>query len=293
MKVLLTGAGGQLGREIQIACPEGVQLLAITRAELDISQQDTVLDFVEEHRPDVIINAAAYTAVDGAESKPDLAVDINAEGPGFLARAAERLDARLLHVSTDFVFDGESAQPYRPNDETRPLGAYGHSKLAGECRVREILPTRSVVLRTAWVYSRFGGNFVKTMLKLMAERDQLRVVDDQIGAPTWARGLAQVLWSLTEHPEAHGIYHWTDGGRCSWYDFASAIQAQALELGLLQNSISIEPIPSSEYPTPATRPAFSVLDLSKTEALLQRESVPWQQQLRDMLEDLKNNPGED
>lgn len=293
MKVLLTGAGGQLGRELQQTCPEGVELIPFTRGKLDISDQAAVLECVEAHRPEIIINAAAYTAVDGAESKPDLAVAINAEGPGHLARAAERFDARLLHVSTDFVFDGQSTEPYRPTDETRPLGAYGHSKRAGECRVQEILPTRSLVLRTAWVYSRFGGNFVKTMLKLMAERDQLRVVEDQVGAPTWARGLAQALWGLADHPDAHGIYHWTDGGRCSWHEFACAIQARALELGLLDSAIPIEPIPTSEYPTPATRPAFSVLDLGKTESLLQREATPWEAQLQAMLEDLKNNPGED
>lgn len=293
MRVLVTGAGGQLGRELQLNCPDSVELQALTRSELDISDQAAVLSLVGDCRPDVIINAAAYTAVDGAESKPDLAVSINAEGPGHLARAAERHDARLLHVSTDFVFDGAGSEPYLPRDETRPLGVYGHSKLAGECRVREILPTRSLVLRTAWVYSRFGGNFVKTMLKLMAERDQLSVVEDQIGAPTWARGLAQTLWALCEHPDAHGIYHWTDAGRCSWHAFALEIQSQALELGLLESAIPIEAIPSSEYPTPATRPAFSVLDLSATEALLGRPSLPWQQQLQAMLEDYQQNLGED
>ncbi len=293
MKVLVTGADGQLGSELRLTRPDGVELLAANRSELDISQQDEVLSFVEQCRPDAIINAAAYTAVDGAESKPDLAVDINAEGPGYLARAAELAGARLLHVSTDFVFDGEAAEPYSPRAETRPLGVYGHSKLAGECRVQEILPLGSLVLRTAWVYSRFGGNFVKTMLKLMAERDQLRVVDDQVGAPTWARGLAQALWSLLEHPDAHGIYHWTDAGRCSWHEFACEIQSRALALGLLEREIPIEAIPTSEYPTPAQRPAFSVLDLSDTEGLLGREATPWQAQLAGMLEDLKNHPDED
>lgn len=290
MKTLILGAGGQLGRELQLSCPSGVDMLAVTRAELDIRAQDQVMAFVAESRPETIINAAAYTAVDGAESKPDVAVEINAEGPGFLARAAERCGARLLQVSTDFVFDGEASEPYRPRADTRPLGVYGHSKLAGECRVREILPRRSVVLRTAWVYSRFGQNFVKTMLRLMAERDSLRVVDDQVGAPTWAAGLAQTLWDLLDHPQAHGIYHWTDGGRCSWHAFACEIQARALALGLLEREIDIEPIPTSEYPTPARRPAFSVLDLTTTETLLGRQATPWQEQLQAMLEDLKANP---
>lgn len=290
MKTLILGAGGQLGRELQLSCPSGVDMVAASRAELDIRAQDQVMAFVADRRPEVIINAAAYTAVDGAESKPDVAVEINAEGPGFLARAAERCGARLLQVSTDFVFDGEASEPYRPREDTRPLGVYGHSKLAGECRVREILPRRSVVLRTAWVYSRFGQNFVKTMLRLMAERDSLRVVDDQVGAPTWAAGLADTLWDLLDHPQTHGIFHWTDGGRCSWHAFACEIQARALALGLLEREIDIEPIPTSEYPTPARRPAFSVLDLTSTETLLGRQATPWQEQLQAMLEDLKANP---
>ncbi|MDJ0879104.1 MAG: dTDP-4-dehydrorhamnose reductase [Halieaceae bacterium] len=293
MKTLILGAGGQLGRELQLSCPAGIDMVAATRGELDISRQEAVLAYVADCQPDVIINAAAYTAVDGAESKPDLALEINAEGPGYLALAAARCGARLLHVSTDFVFDGSATEPYDPRSETRPLGAYGHSKLAGECRVREILPTQSLVLRTAWVYSRFGQNFVNTMLRLMAERDRLRVVDDQVGAPTWAAGLAKVLWSLLEHPEASGIYHWTDAGRCSWYAFACEIQARALALGLLDSEIPIEPIPTSEYPTPAERPAFSVLDLGATEALLGRQSTSWQDQLQAMLEDLKAHPDEE
>ncbi len=293
MKTLILGAGGQLGRELLLSCPGSVDMVAATRAELDISDQASVLAFVADCRPEVIINAAAYTAVDGAESKPDLAVEINAEGPGFLARAAERCGARLLHVSTDFVFDGQATSPYSPRAETRPLGVYGHSKLAGECRVREILPTQSLVLRTAWVYSRFGQNFVKTMLRLMAERDSLRVVNDQVGAPTWARGLATTLWALLEHPDVHGIYHWTDAGQCSWHDFAAEIQARAFALGLLEREIEIEAILSSEYPTPAQRPAYSVLDISATEALLAHPAHPWQDQLQAMLEDLKDHPGED
>lgn len=287
MRCLIPGAGGQVGQELQRVCPPGFELIAASRNELDVSDASAVLQFVTDCKPDVIINAAAYTAVDGAEAKPDLAVEINAEGPGFLARAAERNSARLIHVSTDFVFDGRSEEPYTPRAETRPLSVYGHSKLAGECRVREILPLGSVIVRTAWVYSRFGNNFVKTMLRLMAERDGLRVVDDQVGAPTWARGLAEVLWAFAERPEVHGIYHWTDAGRCSWHEFACEIQTRAIALGLLDREIGIEPIPTSEYPTPAQRPAFSVLDLSTTESLLQRRAEPWQTRLQSMLNELK------
>jgi dTDP-4-dehydrorhamnose reductase len=285
------GAQGQLGQELRLSCPASISLEATTREQLDIRQSAAVLAHVTESRPDVIINAAAYTAVDGAESKPDLAVEINAEGPGYLARAAERSGARLIHVSTDFVFDGAACEPYRPQQDPRPLGVYGHSKLAGERRVQEILPLHSVILRTAWVYSRFGSNFVKTMLRLMAERDGLSVVDDQVGAPTWARGLAGAIWALLDHPSAHGVYHWTDAGQCSWYEFACAIQTGAMSLGLLDRAIPLEAIPTSEYPTPATRPAYSVLDCAGTEKLLSVRREPWQAQLTAMLEDLVQHGG--
>lgn len=286
MKVLVVGARGQLGRELQQTCPPGTEIIASGRDQLDIRKSETVLSYITEHAPDVVVNAAAYTAVDGAESKPDLAVEVNAEAPGYIAKAAQHIGARLIQVSTDFVFDGGATAPYGPRQEPRPLGAYGHSKLAGERRVQEILPVSSVVLRTAWVYSRFGNNFVKTMLKLMGERDSLRVVDDQIGAPTWARGLAQTIWAFLPRAEAHGVYHWTDAGQCSWHEFALAIQTRALAIGLLDRAIPIEAIPTSEYPTPATRPAFSVLDCSSTEALLGIERDAWKDQLDAMLQDV-------
>ncbi len=286
MKVLLTGAEGQLGRELQLSCPPQIELLTRSRAELDIRDAGDVMTQVLASGADVIINAAAYTAVDGAESKPDLAVAINAEAPGYLARAAQHSNARLLHVSTDFVFDGAASSPYRPQQEPRPLGVYGHSKLAGERRVQEILPMRSLIVRTAWVYSRFGSNFVKTMLRLMAERDGLSVVADQRGAPTWARSLAVALWGLLPHTEAHGVCHWTDAGECSWHEFALTIQQRALALGLLKSAIPIEAIPTSEYPTPATRPAYSVLDITATERLLGTPALAWQDQLEAMLADL-------
>ena len=287
MRVLIVGARGQLGQELQKTAPAGVELLLVGRAELDISRQQAVLDCVLQLKPQLIINAAAYTAVDGAETKPDLAVQVNAEGPGYLAIAAQQIDARLLHVSTDFVFDGTSTAPYTTRQEPRPLGIYGHSKLAGERRVMEILPLQSLVLRSAWVYSSFGANFVKTMLRLMTERDELAVVGDQVGTPTWARGLAQVLWSFVDHPDAHGIYHWTDGGGCSWHEFAEAILKEARELGLVEKEVAVEAIATDEYSTAAQRPAYSVLDCSATTALLGTSQLPWQTQLHSMLTELK------
>ena len=287
MKTLVVGAGGQLGQELLRTAPAQVEVIALDHESLDIVAQDVVLELVAELKPDLIINAAAYTAVDGAETKPDLAVSVNAEGPGHLARAAERVGARLLHVSTDFVFDGQAQQPYSPRHEPRPLGVYGHSKLAGERRVQEILPLQSVVLRTAWVYSSHGANFVTTMLRLMNERDELRVVADQVGTPTWTYSLAQALWAFLDQPAAHGIFHWTDAGSCSWYDFACAIYSEGRALGLIDRELTIEAIPTSEYPTPAQRPAYSVLDCASTLELLGQEATDWRLQLRKMLQELQ------
>jgi len=289
MKVLVLGANGQLGHELQRTVPAGVELVALDRSQLDIGNKEGVLSRVAEIAPALIVNAAAYTAVDGAETKPDLAVHINAEGPGYLARSAERIGARLVHISTDFVFDGTADSPYSPRHEPHPLGVYGHSKLAGERRVQEILPLDSVIVRTAWVYSSSGSNFVKTMLRLMNERDSLGVVMDQVGSPTWAYGLAQTIWQFMDHPAAHGIFHWTDGGSCSWYEFAMAIYEGGLELGLIAKPLHIEAIPTSDYPTPAQRPAYSVLDCSSTVKLLGREQRDWREQLQLLLRELKND----
>jgi dTDP-4-dehydrorhamnose reductase len=288
MRVLIVGAQGQLGQELQKTAPAGIELVLAGRAQLDISQRQSVLDYVQRVEPQVIINAAAYTAVDGAETKPDLAVQVNAEGPGYLARAAQCSGARMLHVSTDFVFDGNASTPYPRAHEPRPLGVYGHSKLAGERRVMEVLPLHSIVLRTAWVYSGFGANFVKTMLRLMNERDELSVVEDQVGSPTWAKGLAQVLWAFVSREDAHGIYHWTDAGTCSWYEFARDIYEQGRNLGLVHNDVRIAGISTSEYPTPAQRPLYSVLDSTATTSLLGLPQLDWRNQLRQMLEELKS-----
>ena len=286
MKVLITGAQGQLGKELQRLCPAHAECLPLGRAELDITGKAAVLECVSDLQPQLIINAAGYTAVDGAEAKPDLAVEVNAEGTANLAVAAERVGARVIHVSSDFVFDGTADTPYRTDQETRPLGVYGHSKLAGENRLQEILPLGSVVVRTAWLYSALGENFVKTMLRLMREREQLGVVSDQVGSPTWARGLARALWRLLEYPQAHGIYHWTDNGSCSWYDFTCAIYSEGRKLGLLQRDVQIDAITTAEYPTPAARPAYSVLDCNKMQTLLEDGGEEWRPQLVAMLGEL-------
>jgi dTDP-4-dehydrorhamnose reductase len=283
---LVTGAGGQLGRELVLTAPAGYQCRALQRCDLDIGDAAAVAAVLEREEPAVVINAAAYTAVDRAESEEPAALAANGAAPGILAGACAAHGVRLLHLSTDFVFDGRRSRPYPPDAEPGPLGAYGRSKLAGEAAVQSRLPA-ALILRTGWVYSRHGGNFVLTMLRLMAERDELTVVADQVGTPTWARGLALALWQFADRPALGGIYHYSDAGVCSWYDFAVAIAEEALALALLPRLPRIVPVPSEAWPSPAPRPAFSVLDKASTWRDLDLEAVHWRRQLRRMLRDLK------
>ena len=285
-RILITGAAGQLGRELQRTAPADLEVIALTRESLDITSAEQVRALFATTFPDLVINAAAYTAVDRAESEPEKAMAVNCDAAANLARACAESGARMIHVSTDFVFDGSASSPYAPEAATSPLGEYGRSKLAGELAVTAALPD-ALLMRTAWVYSTFGGNFVKTMLRLMAEREELSVVADQVGTPTWARGLAQALWQAVELPDLVGTHHWTDAGVCSWYDFAVAIAEEAMELGLLEAMPTIHPIPGSAYPTPARRPAYSVLDKDSTWRALATEGLHWRVQLRRMLQELK------
>jgi dTDP-4-dehydrorhamnose reductase len=287
MRVLLTGAGGQLGWELQQCRPAQIELHPRSSAELDIRDTAAVSSVVQEIAPDVIINAAAYTAVDKAESEPAQAFAVNADGAENLAQAAKQVGARLIQVSTDYVFDGTHSSPYGCDEKTAPLGVYGESKFQGEQRIQQHLPQQCVIIRTAWLYSSHGHNFVKSMLRLMAERKELGVVADQVGTPTYARTLATAVWGFTELPQRHGIYHWTDAGVASWYDFAVAIMEEGVSQGLLSAPIVVKPIRTSDYPTPARRPAYSVLDKSKTWAQLSVAPVHWREALRAMLTELK------
>lgn len=254
----MTGGGGQLGQALQRAAPVGTDVIALSHAQLDIADEAAVMALVEREAPDLILNAAAYTAVDRAESEPEIAVRVNAEAPAVLARAAAARGIRLVHVSTDFVFDGTLGRPYRPDDTPNPLGVYGATKLAGEMAVAAADPS-ALIVRTAWVHGPAGANFVGTMLRLMAERDRLGVVVDQVGTPTHVEGLADALWRLAA-TDAHGIVHHTDAGVASWYDFAVAIREEALALGLLDRAAEVAPIATADYPTPARRPAIAILD---------------------------------
>ena len=285
-KVLVVGAGGQLGQELQRTAAADIECIPMARAQLDIADAAAVVECLAAAAPQLVINAAAYTAVDKAESEPDAAQRGNAAGPGTLAQACAQRGVRLIHISTDFVFDGTASQPYLPEAATAPLGEYGRSKRAGELAVHSALPD-ALILRTGWVYSSFGGNFVKTMLRLMGEREELAVVTDQVGTPTWAHGLAEAVWAAAARPQLSGIYHWSDAGVCSWYDFAVAICEEALADGLLSRPVKIRPIPAAQYPTPAQRPAYSVLDKTKSWHDFAVEGVHWRAQLRAMLADFK------
>lgn len=287
MKVMITGAGGQLGQALQTSIPAGARLITLSHAGLDIGDAAAVASMVAVENPDLIFNAAAYTAVDKAQSDEAQAFRINAQGPGHLAAAARAVGAKFVHVSTDFVFDGTSGIPYAPDHPTAPLGVYGASKQAGEQAVISTDPA-ALIVRTAWVYGVTGHNFVRTMLRLMAERDEVRVVADQIGTPTFAGSLAQALWALVS-AGAQGIHHWTDSGVASWYDFALAIQEEALNLGLLERAVPVLPIATSDYPTPALRPSYSVLDKRSAIALIGAPAPHWRVNLRFMLREIKAN----
>ena len=288
MKVLVAGSEGQLGQTLVETTPDRVKVAGGDMPALDITDLPALEARLETERPDVVVNAAAYTAGDNAESEPGIAQRVNVDGARNAALAARRAGARVIHVSTDFVFDGGKGSPYAPGDAPAPLGVYGQTKLDGEAAVRDASEGDAIVIRTAWLYSRFGHNFVKTMLRLMAERDTLAVVADQRGTPTWAGSLAEVIWAAIEQDLPGGLYHWTDGGEASWYEFAEAIYRQARALGLLERDVTIRAISTAEYPTPAKRPAYSVLDCSATVAALGVVQRPWAASLQKMLANMRH-----
>lgn len=286
MKILITGATGQLGWELQRTAPVEHEVLALARHQLDLSKSDEIARKIDQIKPEVIINAAAFTAVDNAEQQCDLAFQINATAPEIIAKAAAKVGARLIHISTDYVFDGEQSHPYAPEDVPNPINVYGASKRAGEIAIRGVPQLESTILRTSWVYSAHGNNFVKTMLRLMTQKPQLGIVADQIGTPTWGRNLAETVWEFVTNSAACGIYHYTDAGVASWYDFALAIQEEGLRLGLLNSAIPIMPITTLEYPLPATRPFYSVLDKQATWVLMGEFPQHWRAALKSMCAEL-------
>jgi dTDP-4-dehydrorhamnose reductase len=285
MKVLITGSSGQLGWELQRTVPDGYKVSAFGHTKLDITDASAVDHAMSDLNPDLVINAAAYTAVDKAEEETGKAYAVNAQGAAIIATAAANSNARLIHLSTDFVFDGLQTTPYQPDDKPHPICVYGSSKLEGEKQVADIFPG-ALIIRTGWLYSAHGHNFAKTMINLINNREELTVVADQIGTPTWAKELAKAIWNVAEKKDMKGIYHWTDSGVASWYDFAVAIQEEALETGVIKKTIPIYPIRTADYPTPAKRPPYSVLDKTATWNTLGYKANHWRINLRKMLKEL-------
>ncbi|CRL97497.1 dTDP-4-dehydrorhamnose reductase [Pseudomonas sp. 24 E 1] len=285
MKILITGQHGQVSRELQLRLQDLGDLIVLGRDQLDLANPDQIRQQVRAHRPDLIINAAAHTAVDQAESEPDVAFAINAIAPGVLAEEAKALGIPLIHYSTDYVFDGSKPAPYTEADTPNPLGVYGQSKLAGEQAITAV-GGKYLILRTSWVYSSHGKNFLLTMQRLLKEKPQMRIVADQIGAPTWAGSIAHSTRGLIERwqagePGEWGVYHLTARGETSWFGFAEAIGEHLRTQG--NACAELEPIPASAYPTPARRPLNSRLDCSRLQQQWHISQPPWQDALRECL----------
>lgn len=281
--ILVTGCRGQLGNEIQRLAPqyaETCRFFFTDKDELDITDRKAVYAFIEEHGVDLVINCAAFTAVDKAEDEPELCDLLNHVAPGYLAEAVESVGGNMIQVSTDYVFDGTGHVPYREDAPTSPRTVYGQTKLAGEEAVIRSC-AGSMVIRTAWLYSTFGGNFVKTMLRLGKERNELGVVFDQIGSPTYARDLARAIMAAVDKGIVPGVYHYTNEGVCSWFDLTKAIHRLA---GI--TDCQVRPLHTDEYPVPAPRPHYSVLDKTKIKQIYGLEIPWWEDSLRDCLREL-------
>ncbi|MGI3130184.1 dTDP-4-dehydrorhamnose reductase [Halopseudomonas pachastrellae] len=290
MRVLVTGAAGQVGHELMRQAPAGFNVSGFDSSQLDITSIELVRQAVDRVRPNLIINAAAYTAVDKAETDQEHAWAVNQTGVANLAAAAVALDVPVLHISTDYVFDGTASTPYLETDSPGPTGVYGNSKLAGEQSL-ERLCDKHVVLRTSWVFAAHGNNFVRTMLRLAAQHDSLSIVADQRGGPTSAASIAAALWQLAQQYRDKGdlpwgVYHYSGTPACSWFEFAEEIFTQACTLGMLEKTPAVNPITTAEYPTPARRPAWSVMDCSKLEQYCGIRPAPWKDELQKVLKEL-------
>ncbi|MDJ0545199.1 MAG: dTDP-4-dehydrorhamnose reductase, partial [Microcystis sp. M53601_WE4] len=280
---------GQVGQELQLTLPQLGEVISISREELDLTNSEKIGQLIREIHPDYLVNAAAYTAVDKAETEPELAYSINATAPKIMAESAEKIQAKFLHISTDYVFDGRKNTPYLETDLTNPLGVYGQSKLRGEEEIKTV-NSQAIILRTAWVYGSYGkSNFVKTMLRLGKEREELKVVVDQVGSPTWSKDIATAITQLlinVDNPA--GIYNFTNSGVASWFDLTKAIFEEAKISGIPLKIQRVIPITTAEYPTPAARPAYSVLSGQKISQQLGYIPSYWRDSLKAMLNQLFN-----
>ncbi len=285
MNILLLGANGQLGWELKRTAPSDIELTTCDFPKVDFTSSSSLQNCIQSAKPECIINVAAYTAVDKCEENQELAYRINHIAVEEIVETCEQNDIFLVHISTDFIFNGNSYKPYSLEDKPDPISVYGLSKLKGEEAVKKLPDKNHLIIRTAWLYSSHGTNFVKTMLSLMKQKEDLSVIDEQIGTPTWAFGLAEALW-LAVQKQLTGIYHWTDAGVASWYDFAVAIQEEALNIGILEKTIPIYPVKSKVYQTLAERPFYSVLDKESFWKDLNIHPEHWRSQLRKMLKDL-------
>jgi len=298
MNILLTGAAGQLGHALRQQVPEGIEVIATSRSggdglvALDLADAEACRAAVLQHRPDWVLNGGAYTAVDKAESEPDLAMAANGGAPRAFAEALLETGGRLLQVSTDFVFNGQQGSPYRPQQARDPLGVYGRTKAAGEEAVEEVLGASGggVILRTSWVMGPVGKNFALTMLRLHRERgasgQALGVVADQVGCPTSTATLAAACWRVITANVQEPVLHWSDAGAASWYDVAVAVGELGEELGLVERMATVNPLTTAEFPTPTERPSYSLLDCSETRRTLGLAPTPWRQTLRELLKEV-------
>jgi dTDP-4-dehydrorhamnose reductase len=293
-KLLLTGCNGQLGSTFSALYKDSelgslYEFSSVDVEQVDFMNKESILSILSLNNPSIIVNCAAYTSVDKAEEEPDAAFKVNDLATAIIANWARENGSRLVHISTDFVFDGAKEYPYKPNDETKPLGVYGNTKLGGERNIRNLLPKSGLILRTSWLYSEFGQNFVKTMLALMSERAEIGIVNDQIGSPTSTHSLVKILFKIIGNETASGIYHWCDGAAISWYDFAVEIQEQAMSRGLLQKKIPVKPIPAAGYSVLAKRPTYSVLDTKATLNKFDVVKVDWKKELNYVIRAIAKN----
>ena len=293
MKVLLTGGSGQVGREVLKSKPKEIEIICPTSDKLDLSNHWACKKIVEDHKPDWIINCGAYTQVDNAEKNVQLAQKINGYAPAAFVEILNKVNTNLLHISTDFVFDGNQNCPYKENQEKNPLSQYGASKALGEELIEKKINNieKATILRTSWVISPLGKNFILTMLRLHTEKETIKVVSDQIGCPTSAGELAKVCWRIVELKKKKNlpfILHWSDAGVASWFDIAVAVGELAKELDINKKEAIVLPINTSEYPTPARRPKYSLLNTQNTSSLLDINPIHWRKNLRKILIEYKN-----